>query len=440
MIETSTTASVRGRARAVRQKRKAPILLGRAPGALVAMVISVAFVATALGALGYSAIQHSLLVVLTFATAIRALMLARSRPLSWIALLIITSVPFLFALSVIASETLTGNHLYFIFLPALLLAMRLERPVSRSVLLRITNAYYIVYLGLSLLVYLGVVTLGRELNVFDATQRIPWLEIRTLVGFYGSTSHIDSISLFVAIVNLMFGRGTGGHVVAVLAIVASLASVRLTPFVALSIATFGAGLVWSFKWSGAPRRWIAVAIALTLVLSAPLSMVAADLFPSGQLEDAINRATTGRLRIWLAMGEAFKKAPLVTRAFGIGTTDPYYLVGGWPQVHPVTKQVSELWTANPHNSYLSVALNLGIVVFVILTLSIAYLISRISELKALIVVLYVLSVGITNAELFTFFHPIYMIWIMWLSRLPCRREKPINLASVKAQSIRHEAR
>lgn len=421
MIDAPRAAPKRSRVRAPESGSALRILVTGRPAAHVVLAIAGALAATAFGALGYDYVQHALLVALTALTGLRALVFASIRPLSKAATLFLVPAPFLFMLSVIASGRLTGNHLYLIFLLAFVLTLEFERPLEPRLLLRITNAYYLVYLAMSLLVYFGVVDLGRELNTFDATRRVPWLEFKTLVGFYGSTAHIDAISLFVALVNLLFGRGKSRQVLVAIAVAASLASVRFTPFVALSIALLGTWFVSWFKRAGSVRRAVAVTVALSIVLSAPLSMLAAELFPSGRLERLINLATNGRLLIWQTMGGVFSEAPLLKQVFGTGSTEPYYLVGGWPRVHPVTKEVSEFWTANPHNSYLSVALNLGLAVFVLLALAISYLVAQMRNRRAMLITLYVLSVGITNAELFTFFYPIYVVWLLWLSRMSARR-------------------
>lgn len=328
------------------------------------------------------------------------------------ALLVLITLPFLIALSVLAAGRLTGNHLYLIFLAAFVITIELDRPYSLRALLRITNIYYLVYLGLSLLVYVGIIHLDKSLNIFDATRRVSVFEFQTLVGFYGSTAHIDAISLFVALVNLLFGRGRERSLIIGIAIVASVASVRFTPFVALGIAFIGVWAIGRVRKAGAVRRAVAVGIALAIVFSAPLAMVAAEIFPTGRLESAINLATNGRLRIWQEMGKVFASAPPLIQVFGSGSTDPYYTIGGWPRVHPGTGEVAPFWTANAHNSYLAFALNHGVAAFVLLALVIAYLMAQMRSWRSQLLTLYVLSVGITNAELFAFFFPIYVVWIL----------------------------
>lgn len=379
-------------------------------------VIAAALTATAIGAVGYGTVQDALLVVLTVFVTSWALTLAKSRLLPRTAAIFGSSLPFLIILSIMASARVTGNHLYALFLVSIAISIALGTPLRAGWLMRMTNVYYLVYLAMSLAVYFGVIDLGRTLNIFDSARRAPWLSFPTLVGFYGSTAHIDSVSLFVGLVNLLFGRGRSRLLMVAIALAACLASVRFTPFVSLGIAILATALVLTVKRARSVRRTLSVAVALAMVLSAPLTIAFTQLVPSSRVEGFINSATNGRLRIWQSMGETFAASPPLTKLFGSGSTEPYYEVGGWPRVHPVTKQVEPLWTTNPHNSYLAVALNLGLLVFVLLALALGSVVSRMQTWRSLLVTYYLLSVGITNAELFTFLFPVYVVWVGWLCR------------------------
>lgn len=395
------------------------------------LVIWGAFAATGLGALGYESMQHLMLVVLTVVTASLALLCWRDCPLPHAATILVLAVPFQLILSVLAAGRLSGNHLYLVFLVAFLIVLNCGRPMRKAGLLRITNSYYLVYLALSLAVYAGVIDLGRELNIFDAARRAPWLGIKTLVGFYGSTAHIDSVSLFVALVNLLYGRGNWRWIFIGLATAACLSAVRFTPFAALGIAIACTWLVWRGTRSAVLRRGLAAGLVIGLTFSAPIAIFASVAFQSTRFDQTVDRATNGRLRIWKAMEEIYIGAPLEKKMFGTGSSEPYYLVGGWPRIHPVTNEVEPLWTANPHNSYLSVLFSLGLVVFLALATALVRLVARMHDWRAHLIAFYVLSVGITNAELFTFLFPIYVVWVFWLHHqgaLPRRQAPPTSSA------------
>src|SRR5690606_29584752 len=385
-------------------------------GLFLGAVVGAALLATGAGALGYERIQHALLIVLTGVVAGRALILTSVKQLSMVGAMLTVSLAFLLLISVVVSERVTGNHLYLAFVVAMVISLQLGRPVKPAVLLRVTNLYYLVYLALSLAVYAGLIDLGRSLNAFDATLRVPGLNFTTLVGFYGSTAHIDSISLFVALVNVLFGRGRGRQLMVGIAVAACLASVRFTPFVSLGLAVLASWVVERVKRAGAVRDTVAVAVGLAFVLSTPLTLGVSAVVSSPGLDRAINRATTGRLLIWQEMDLVFAEMPPLNRAFGTGTTEPYYEVGGWPRIHPVTRIVDEFWTANAHNSYFAVALTLGVFTFVLLAGASAFFVARLETRRARLISFYVLAVGITNAELFTFYFPIYLIWLAWMFR------------------------
>lgn len=385
-------------------------------GLVIGSIIGAALVATGLGTVGLERVQHLLLILLTLAVGGRAIVLASTAKLTFGAAMVTVSVVVLVFLSMLVSDRITGNHLYLAFLVAIVIMLQLDRPLRVRTLVGVTNVYYLAYLALSLGVYLGFIDLGRSLNAFDATMRLPGLSFTTLVGFYGSTAHIDSISLFVVLINLLFGRGAGRYVMICIALLACLASVRFTPFVSLGL---GLGAVWvveRVKRAGAVRDTIAAAVGLAFVLSAPLTLAVSGLVASPGFDRVVNTLTTGRLLIWQEIYAVYRDAPLLNQVFGTGTTEPYYLVGGWPRIHPVTRVVDEFWTANAHNSYFAVALTLGVIVYVLLAAAVAYFVSRLRTRRARLISLYLLAVGITNAELFTFYFPVYVIWAAWLVR------------------------
>lgn len=414
MFEASSIAAER-KSGSTSGTRVLRISLVGSPGFHLGFTIFGALIATALGTLGFELLRDGLFTLLTFVMVVRALYLWSIARLRIIAVALGASLTVLAVLSAIMSGRVSGNHLYVVFIVTLVVAIELGERVSLRSLLRLTNAYYLVYLALSILVYLDVVDVGRSLNVFEATQRVPWLDFRTFVGFYGSTAHIDSISLFVALVNGFLGKGRYKRVIISLAVAASLGSVRFTPFVSFGIACLGTCLIGVLRRARVLRYAASAVIVLVIVASAPLSLIAAETITAWPAGDLINKATNGRLAIWSAMSQRFEEAPLIHQLFGTGTTDSYYLVGGWLRVHPSTGEVSPLWTANPHNSYLTVALNVGAVIAGLFGLVLVWLACQMRTWRTRLIMLYVLATGITNSELFTAYFPIYVVWIWWLA-------------------------
>src|SRR5690606_2869928 len=217
----------------------------------------------------------------------------------------LASLPMLIALSVLINGFVSGNHVYLVFLVTFLVVLSLDGGDLGERLLQATNVTYVVYLAGSLLVYFGVIELTKGLNIFDAATRVPWLRIKTLVGLYGSTAHIDSISLFVALLNLAFGKPRRKWAMVVLALAASALSVRYTPFAALAIALVAVCCLRVTRRSPQASRLVATVAALVVVFAPFLLLALARVAGSPELSLALDRATNGRIKIWSAMLEVY---------------------------------------------------------------------------------------------------------------------------------------
>gem|GEM_PF-6480715 len=367
--------------------------------------------------LGRELVYQALVVAVTGLVLLVALQLVRRRGGNYGLFAALASLPMLIALSVPINGFVSGNHVYLVFLVTFLVVLSLDGGDLGEHLLQATNVTYVVYLAGSLLVYFGVVELTKGLNIFDAATRVPWLRIKTLVGLYGSTAHIDSISLFVALLNLAFGKPRRKWAMVVLALAASALSVRYTPFAALAIALVAVCCLRVTRRSPQASRLVATVAALVVVF-APFLLLALDrVAGSPELSLALDRATNGRIKIWSAMLEVYANdVGLFGQLFGTAVTEQVYEVGGWPRVHPGTGEVVEFRTSNPHNTYLAFMLSYGLVPFLALVLVIAYCAMRFLRGWRAVLFFFVLAVGITNAELMTFHFPVYVAWAVALGR------------------------
>jgi hypothetical protein len=406
------------------------------------LVLLGSMLAVTLNVMGIDPAFQALVLLLTLFSVIRALFLVRVHNVRLGAVPVPLLLLGIVVASALVSGSVSGNHVYVVFAVSLATAVWLDRRLDASRLLAITNVSFLIFLAGSILVYAGVLDLGRNLNVFEASSRVPGLQFRTFVGLYGSTAHIDSIAMFVALVNVVHGRGRWRGWMVALAVAASAATLRYTPLVSLVIALSGMGVTHLVAAAPALRRAVAGLIAAMLVSSAFLTVWVTRFLPFDAVEAVANVGTNGRSRIWSAMLERFaSETSFLQKAFGAGTTESY-LVGGWWRLSPVSGEWERLWTQNPHNSYLAVALTLGATVFVMIIALAAYVAARTAASPDLAPTLFVLTVGITNAEVLTFHFPIYLAWLALLAREArtgrVRRPKKLR-APPSDKAARHEA-
>ena len=303
--------------------------------------------------------------------------------------------------------------LYPVFALGFTFMLAYSRCTVRS-LLRPTNAFYLTYLVLSLLVYFGYIELDRSLNTFDATSRVPMLQIQTLIGFYGSTAHIDSLSMLVALVNLAYNRTRSGKIVAVIALIASLLTVRYTPLIALisSVLTY---TLLKMVWRHIPvRRTLILLVAASAVFSFALSDFV-QVQTDGQYLELSNSLTNGRAGLWTTMLQTFtSNTDPVERWFGSGDTTAYSAVA-WYIWHPAYQAVVPVWTDNPHNNYLYVLLALGYVGLLGFFIAVLGLLWRYESPINIAVASFVLVSGITNSYVFSFHFPLFLAWVVVLA-------------------------
>lgn len=374
-------------------------------------------VAVTFGVVGRELVYQTLVVGVSGLVLAVALQLARRRGGSYGLFAALTSLPLLITLSVLINGFVSGNHVYLVFFVSFLMVLALDDGDVIPRLLHATNVTYVVYLAGSVLVYAGVIDLGAGLNIFDAADRLPWLRIRTLVGLYGSTAHVDSISLFVALLNLACGKSGRKWMMVILGLAASVLAVRYTPFAALAIALAVNAIMALTRRAPQVSRGVAATATLVIASSSFLLVGVTRMADSSDVTRALDRVTNGRTRIWSEMLDVYSgDVSAFEQLFGTAATEEVYQVGGWPRVHPVTREVTVFWTANPHNTFLTFTLSYGLVPFLALALVLALWATRFPAGPRGIVYFYILAVGITNAELMTFHFPVYVAWVVVLGR------------------------
>lgn len=274
-------------------------------------------------------------------------------------------------------------------------------PLGR--LLAVTNATFLSYLALSLLLYVDVIKLERELAFFEYGDFLFFgSPFRTFIGFYGSTAAIDAYGIFFAIINLVYNRSKVWRwVFVVIGILSSAATLRYTPLVSLALA-----LVATAGWKAVPKRGMrSVYVFLTVLLTFSTAVIVAAIIDSVGPEamDALTLATSGRAPIWVEMLKLFFADGNSWRAvvFGSGSDAAYSVDFGFSHGALV---------ANPHNNYLSFLLKYGVAGWMVLLGFFSIVLSRIKVSSDYFIAIFVLLSGVTNLHTFGFNFPIYVFW------------------------------
>lgn len=280
------------------------------------------------------------------------------------------------------------------------------RPTCEQ-LLAVSNAVFAVYLALSVLVYVEAIPLARELALFEyGDLLVLGFPFRTFIGFYGSTAAIDAYALFIAAINFLYGRGWKRWLFTTLGIVASAATLRYTPLVALVLALVATG-GWRSMGPGVARKVVAALLVLSCFGSAVV-VVAAIEWAGSDAMDTFALLTSGRSPIWIGMLSAFSADanPWVAVWLGTGTHEVYAVDLGFSHGN---------WISNPHNNYLEFLLKYGIVGWSLLLVFAVLVFSSISHAANFFLAAFVILSGVTNLHTFGFYFPLYLLWLGWSS-------------------------
>lgn len=270
-------------------------------------------------------------------------------------------------------------------------------------LLLVTNVIYAVYLFLSVLLYFEFLPPSKELNMFeyDAPSFLGG-SFRTFVGFYGSTATVDSYSIIVALINLLFNKSAFWRwVFFLLGLCAAAATLRFTPFVAL-----GGAIVISicigFIKNQFVRNYIIIGLTIMCFLSPLIFLALFGIFGLDSLV-TLDAITSGRASIWVAMlPNFFVSQPMVNILLGSVNIDSTAVDLGFSDGHLV---------GNPHNNYLSFLLRYGFVGWLALLIAFSKVLCRLTKTSYLLVATLLMLTAVTNSETFGIYFPIYLIWI-----------------------------
>ncbi|WP_169331755.1 O-antigen ligase family protein [Gracilibacillus halophilus] len=297
------------------------------------------------------------------------------------------------------------NYIYLVYFIGMIYLLSFQ-VVKLEVLLKITNRIYSLYVLLSFLLYLDIINLnGRELNNFH--YNIFGYNFETFIGYYGSTASIDSISLFVALLNLLFNKGKSRWLIVVITVIISIGTLRETPFVALILSLF---FIQCIKYIGKFIKYF-IPMFIFIAFFIPYSIIQISNSAS-IIKEFFVTITSARTPIWNQMLDIYINSNVYGKLFGFGNTElfkitpfgKYDIISGYQMIEVI----------NPHNNYFTILIQYGLFVFFGFLIFIIYKLRKIDDFKFLLIIFYILIIAITNNQIFTFHFPIYLIWLILL--------------------------
>lgn len=261
----------------------------------------------------------------------------------------------------------------------------------------IINIFYLSYLFISILAYFGIISYPRTTTAEIIGFKETLLGIKGLVGFTGSTAHLDSFSVLISFLNLIFYKNKKNLILICISILGALATGSMTSIVLLIVIFLSYLLVRNSVV--AASIMLAYTIIYLLILFA-LSLNTHIYIFGEDLYSFMNIATHGRSVIWEKMWIKM-----------ITNYEWYNYVLGLKDFDTVM-QVPIWWstglTSNPHNSLLNIFFRfpfffiLGYIYFIFTVL-------KYFNYKLFCIVIIILVASLSNVEIIGIQNPIYFI-------------------------------
>jgi hypothetical protein len=283
-------------------------------------------------------------------------------------------------------------HVYLLFVIGLFVLFN-RYHIQRRSLLRITNFTFLVYLFFSILLYLGIISIGRELNIFDVSYNI--LGIKTFIGLLGSTASIDSYATIVILINLYYNQSKTKWVIIFLSSLAALLTFRSTPYLVF----FGPFIIVKILSLFKKNQILILLITGTIFFGSFLPSLIWQITGSEKIFIGLNFLLTGRASLWYFMIEKYFSYPLLDLLIGFGDTINFEIF------------VWGKYTANPHNMYLKLLIVYGMILFIGFFLLISLKLRKNTSTQ-LLILFAILLAGVGNSNIFSFMNIPLNIWFI----------------------------
>lgn len=293
-------------------------------------------------------------------------------------------------LLILLQSIVNTYHLYFLFLTGLFLLFNIYY-IPRKSLLRVTNLSFLIYLFFSILLYLDIIKIGRDLNIFDINYNI--LGIKTFIGLFGSTASIDSYATIIILINLYYNKGKGKWLLILVSATAALLTFRTTPFLVF----FGPFII--VKCIDLFKKHLSVILLMTgaIFFLCFLPSLIWQVTHSERIILILNFLLTGRASLWILMINQYFTYPMTDLLVGFGDT-LHFEVSAWGRV-----------TANPHNMYLKILIVYGMIIFIGFYILLSSKLVKNTSTQ-LIILFAILLAGIGNSNIFSFMNLPLSIW------------------------------
>ena len=256
------------------------------------------------------------------------------------------------------------------------------------------NFVYIEFLIICIINYLYILKNGStisgvtDLNLFDTN--IGNISIKTLVGFDGSTSSLDSFSGFVLLINILY---FGINKVVIISAISMLLTFRGTPLVSLLFVC----LVWRFFLK---KRVLSRILLTNLIMYSWLIVYLIYSHLTDQLKILMFAFSHGRSLIWYQYFDFLLKDKLI------------YKILGYKEFIPTIDTFNHLHN-NPHNTYLFILIVYGLPIYMLFNIMLNSIAVKLYN-KRYAIFLYILVAGITNMQIFYLYNPIYILTLFYL--------------------------
>lgn len=290
----------------------------------------------------------------------------------------------------------------------LLLYLFSEFKLSVAAFSRCINTAYLVYLGLSVVNWLGLVTLVPHGSENSFMIKLGGMTIETLFGVGGSTADIDSYSGLILIWNFFVNKnGRFRNAMIAISAFAMLMTFRFTPIVAL----LSAFLIYLFVFN----RFLALMVILLPALGfvgvllllhiEPTAMVP-FIKPSMDWYTLLWKATHARSSIWMGQIQ-FYLNEFSWPDFIYGPLDERMTVDfidGDGRVHKDS--------FNPHNTYLAMLFR-STVLFALFYVLFLWAVARRSRKSTVPVIFFISIVAYTNSSILGVQNPVYLLVLLF---------------------------
>ena len=259
---------------------------------------------------------------------------------------------------------------------------------------KFVNVTYVVYVILSYLVYFDIINAGLRLtdirNQFDEIYFD--CNLKTMIGFEGSTAGMDAYSMLVMIINLAYFKVRKEAIYLIgLSLTNIIWTTRLTPWAMIIVP-----IIYLIIPSSIQKTKKLVILTI-MFFSFLIPKLLSELL---EIDIAIfNLITHGRADIWFEYSELLMKSSLNNILFGFRNSElPYVSVWG-----------ASYFENQPHSSYLRMLLANGLIIYLFFIYIFYYKYKNIENKKAIFVTLSIMTAAITNVNVFYNDNPIYLI-------------------------------